>query len=418
MLSRLKDWGLNRDIFMLGLARAADSFGASLMIILIPLFVKHFDVSFLALPTTILIGFILSTYGFTNTATQPTVGVLVDKFGKLKFFIITGLSLYALATLLFIWINSFPGLVGLRFVQGVGVALTLPATMTLMTDYTEPKTRGTAMSFYNVMRLVGFSTGPLIGGFLIAIYGFTTVIVIAATTGGIGALLVLLLVEEPTVDHGSLEQAGFLENFGAFFDEEMVDFAKLAFANVAMALSISLVAPLENEFNAKLNQGPEAFGVAFSALIITLMFVQIPIGRLADTIGRKVLIVVGLLILVPTTIWMGYVFTTWQFVLARMIQGVGVACVAAPSFALGGDKSSRGKRGKEMSLLTMAFGLGIGLGPLIAGLLAGLVTFQSPFWLGGILLAFSALLVALSVPKSKIAESNNTSAAENGRTSQ
>lgn len=404
MITRLKNWGLNRDILMLGLARAADSFGASLMIILIPLFVSHNDVSFLAFPTTIMIGIILATYGFTNTLTQPTVGILVDKIGRLKTFITAGLLVYSTATLLFVWVHSFLGLVVLRVVQGAGVALTLPATMTLMTDYTEPTTRGTAMSFYNVMRLVGFATGPLLGGYLITLYGYRTVIVLGAGAGCFGAVLVHRLVEEPQTDHGNLPQRNLLEDFASFFNRDMVDFMKLAFANVTMALSISLVTPLENEFNTKLNQGPEAFGLAFSSLIFTLMIVQIPIGRLADTIGRKFLIVVGLLLLIPTTVWMGYVETSLQFITARMIQGVAVACVAAPSFALGGDKSKQGKRGREMSLLTMAFGLGIGLGPLIAGFMAGFWSFESPFWVGGFLLLLSVLLVGFTVPRSELVQ--------------
>jgi MFS family permease len=103
-------------------------------------------------------------------------------------------------------------------------------------------------------------------------------------------------------------------------------------------------------------------------------------------------------------VFMGHVETTLQFVVARMIQGVGVACVAAPTLALGGDKSSSGKRGREMSLITMAFGLGIGLGPMFGGFLAGQFTFQTPFYLGAVLVLSSALVVSTSVDESKLVE--------------
>lgn len=390
---------------MLGLARGVDSFGASLMIILLPLYVEHFEVSFSGLPTATIIGILLSVYGFTNTSIQPAVGIMVDRIGHTKFFISLGLLLYAMSTIGFIWLTNFFGLAMLRIFQGIGVALTIPTSMTLITEYTEARTRGSAMSFYNVMRLLGFSTGPIVGGYLLTIYDFPPILVLAASAGIIGAILVQFLVRN--VERPTNKPTTIGNDIGAYFDSSMIDFYKLAFANVTMALAISLVAPLENEFNARLNQTSADFGVAFSALILTLMIVQIPIGRLADKFGRKQLIVIGLLLLIPPTIWMGYVTTTFQFILARMFQGISVACVAAPSFALGGDKSSRNKRGKEMSLLTMAFGFGIAVGPIVAGFLSGYFTFEAPFWVGGTLLSISAGLVGLSVSGSSFFEENS-----------
>jgi MFS family permease len=408
LTSRVQEWGLNQEIFLLGMARAADSFGASMMIVLIPLFVRHFDVSFMALPSALVIGVILSIYGFTNTTLQPAVGVVIDRLGTNKLFISLGLVLYSVATGLFAVFNTFTWLAGLRILQGIGVALTIPPSMTLMTEYTEPSSRSTAMSFYNVMRMIGFATGPIVGGYLLTWFSFTPIIYLAAATGLLGAFLVQLLVQEIETPERT-QTSGLFSDFGAYWDPEMAQFLKLALANVAMALSISLVAPLENEFNIRLDQTPADFGLAFSSLIFTLVIVQIPIGRLADIFGRKRIILIGLAILIPSTIFMGYLTTTTQFILTRMVQGVGVACVAAPSFALGGDKSSRGRRGREMSLLTMAFGLGIALGPLSGGFFAGKFSFETPFLLGGTLLLASAALVAWGVSPSRLVEDNKGS---------
>ncbi len=401
LIGGLRSWGLNRDIVMLGLARAVDSFGGSLMIILIPLFVEHFDISVFNLASSTVIGIVLSVYGFTNTSVQPIVGVFIDRIGRNKPFIGAGLILYSVATVLFVWIHSFPGVVALRIVQGVGIALTIPSSLALMTAYTKPVTRGTAMSFYNVMRLVGFSAGPLVGGYLLTVLDFGPVLFLGASAGILGATLVHFLVRE--VQHsGDDSEGNTIDDLGSYFDTDLLDFYVLAFANVTMALSIALVAPLENEFIARLNQSSGEFGLAFSASIITIMIVQIPLGRIADLFGRKLLIVTGLVVLIPSTIWIAYVGSTTQFVLARMCQGIGVASVAAPTFALGGDKSTTEKRGREMSLLTMAFGLGIALGPLFAGIFAGQFGFATPFLVGAGLLVTSSLLVSLLVSRSEL----------------
>jgi MFS family permease len=403
-MDTLKSWGINREIAMLGLARGVDSLGTSMLIILIPLMVAERGIGLAGLSTPFVIGILLSVFGVVDSFSQPPVGVYMDRLGIRKPFLLAGLALYAICTASFIWVYSFESMFFLRIVQGLSVALTLPPSMALMTEYSHRTTRGTAMSFYNLMRLVGFSCGPLLAGWMVGFASYTLILSIGAGAGVMGFILVSLLVEEPESIETPREGETVLDAFRGLVSSDVRAFHKLAYANLTMATAISLIASLENEFNHRLGQTPQEFGIAFSALVLTMMIFQIPVGRLADTIGRKYIIVSGLLLLVPVTVFMGHVETTLQFVVARMIQGVGVACVAAPTLALGGDKSSSGKRGREMSLITMAFGLGIGLGPMFGGFLAGQFTFQTPFYLGAVLVLSSALVVSTSVDESKLVE--------------
>lgn len=403
-METLKSWGINREITMLGLARMVDSLGTSMLIILIPLMVAERGIGLAGLSTPFVIGILLSVFGVVDSFGQPPVGVYMDRLGLRKPFLLAGLGLYALCTATFIWSFTFESMFLLRIVQGISVALTLPPSMALMTEYSKRKTRGTAMSFYNLMRLTGFSCGPLLAGWLVGFTSFTTILLIGSGAGVVGFILVYWLVEEPEQIDTPREGETVFDAFRGLVSSDVRAFHKLAYANVTMATAISVIASLENEFNHRLEQTPQEFGIAFSALVLTMMIVQIPVGRLADTIGRKTLIVSGLLLLTPATAYMGHVESTAQFILIRMIQGVGVACVAAPTLALGGDKSSSGKRGREMSLITMAFGLGIGIGPMIGGFLAGYFTFQTPFYLGAVLVLSAGLVVSTTVDEEKLVE--------------
>jgi MFS family permease len=69
--------------------------------------------------------------------------------------------------------------------------------------------------------------------------------------------------------------------------------------------------------------------------------------------------------------------------------------VAAPAFALAGDLARKGGEGREMAFVTMGFGLGLGVGPLLAGGLAGYVGFTVPFWVVGGLSLLAAGMVWL-----------------------
>ena len=82
-----------------------------------------------------------------------------------------------------------------------------------------------------------------------------------------------------------------------------------------------------------------------------------------------------------------------------MIQGIAVAAIAAPAYALGADMSSEGGEGRQMSILAAGFMLGMALGPLAAGALA-VYFFELPFLVGGVASLVGAGIVYLYVPQS------------------
>jgi MFS family permease len=148
----------------------------------------------------------------------------------------------------------------------------------------------------------------------------------------------------------------------------------------------------------RLSQTATSFGIAFSALMVGRLVFQIPLGRLSDKIGRKPVIIAGLILMAPATAFLGYVATTFQFVGVRLVQGLASAAIAAPAFAVAADLSKSGGEGRQMSIIAMGFGLGIALGPLAAGILA-VNSFALPFVIGGVLALFAGWVVFQFVPE-------------------
>jgi MFS family permease len=100
----------------------------------------------------------------------------------------------------------------------------------------------------------------------------------------------------------------------------------------------------------------------------------------------------------PATVLLGLAATTLQLTGFRVFQGVASAAIAAPAFALAADLSRSGGEGRQLSIVTTGFGLGIALGPLMAGVLATIV-FELPFIIGGALTIVGAWLVYRYVPE-------------------
>jgi MFS family permease len=388
--------GANRAVLALSVGRMGDAIGNSVVFTIVPIFIAQLPHPLISLPSVVLSGILLSLFGIANAALQPFAGAFIDRLNRRKPFVLAGLIVLFGATLGYVFAGTYTELLVMRVFQGFGVALAIPATLAILTNATEKSSRGGSMGVFSTSRVIGLAIGPLIGGFLYDRYGFNTAFYVGAGFVLLGVIAVQLWVQEVRAPEEQQEQQGSFQ----LFDTSLLtaSFLGLGFATFVMASSFSMITPLENQFNQRLQQGALAFGAAFSALMVTRILTQIPLGRLTDQRGRKLMIVGGLLLMALSTAPMGLVRQTWQLVLLRAFQGLASAGIAAPAFALAGDLSQAGGEGRQMSIITMGFVLGLSFGTLIAGILA-IYWLELPFILGGALSLVGAWVVFQFVPE-------------------
>ncbi len=378
-----KKFGISRGVLALSVARMADGLGNSILIVIIPLYVADLPHVYISFPLPVLVGILISVYGLISAAAQPFGGALADRLGRRKILIQAGLGIMCVGTLAFMLAGRFVDLLALRIIQGLAVALTIPASMSLMTAITKRETRGASMGFYSMLRLIGFSTGPILGGFLKVHFGFDAAFVV----GSAFVLLAMVLIQSWVRDVKlSDEQRTAPRAALRVFDRNLMTpgILSAAVSTFLMANAFSMVTTLENEFNARLSMNAFGFGIAFSMVMIGRLLFQVPLGRLSDIIGRKPLVIGGLLLMAPVTALLGATTTSTQLILLRFAQGLAGAGIAAPAMAVAGDLSTQGGEGRQMSIVTTGFGLGIAVGPLLAGLLS-VISFDLPFIVGGLM---------------------------------
>jgi MFS family permease len=385
---RLEGMGANRLVVALSVARLGDAIGNSILFIALPLYVAELASPWFPFPESVRVGILLSLYGLVSALLQPVMGAVSDRLGKRKPLILLGLLIMGGGTVAFMGATRFADLLVLRALQGVGVALTIPASMSLMAAATRKETRGGSMGIYTTMRMTGFAAGPLIGGYLQTRYGFNAAFVAGGAFILLGFILVQIWVHDPPAAEPAVPRRFRL------IDRSLLSpgIVGAALSTLLMAGSFSMMTTLEKQFNDRLHETAFGFSIAFSALMVSRLLFQIPLGRLSDRIGRKPLIVGGLLLMAPATALLGVVGSPVQLVGARLLQGLAAAAVAAPAFALAGDLSTAGGEGRQMSLLTTGFGMGIAGGPLVAGLLA-VISFELPFFVAAGFLVLGAMAV-------------------------
>lgn len=409
--------GTDRRVIVLALARMMDALGNSFLIIVLPLFIASgripleglVDTSVLGinLSVELLIGIVLSMFGFLNSMGQPFVGRLSDRTGRRKVFILAGLALLGGASGAYAFATDYATVVVLRLLQGVGAALTIPATVALVNELSTAATRGGSFGVFNTFRLIGFGFGPLVAGALVdngpyrtslgTLSGFDAAFAVAVLGATVSFLLVMILVSDPErLEADAGDEVSFAVTDASGRRGRLDTVFVLGVGTLFMATGIALFATLEGIINARLDQGATLFGLEFAAVVIANVALQTPVGRASDSYGRRPFIIVGFIILIPATLAQGIVMTPTLMVLARLIQGVAVAMVFAPALALAGDLAKVGQSGTQLSTLTMAFGLGVAVGPLAAGFLVA-YGFIVPFAFGASLAAVALVLVYTQV---------------------
>jgi len=388
---QLKVSGINREVLALSLGRFGDGIGNSILFIVIPLYVAQLPAPFFPFEETARAGILISIFGFVAGVSQPLIGMLIDRLDRRKPFIVGGLLLLSGATVAYDFVHLYGLTLVLRALQGLGLAMTIPPTLALLNKNSEQASRGGTMGVFSTFRVASLATGPLLGGVVYDHFGFSAVF---ATAAGF-TLLAALLVQWWVKDLRNQRTEAFKLWDTSLYTNGM---PALGFATFVMAGSFAMIAPLEQRINAHLNTTPTVFGIAFSALMIARIIIQYPVGRLSDRKGRKYLIEGGLVLLSAATLLMGFVNASWQLIVLRVLQGLGSGGIAAPVFALAGDLSRIGNEGRQMSIVTSGFALGVSLGTLCAGLL-GVYFLALPFLVVGGLGLLAVVLVHRMVPE-------------------
>lgn len=405
----METFDVNRAVVSLALARMVDSFGNSFLIVVLPLYIAHgISGGFFGLQESLITGIVLSMFGFLNSFGQPFTGRFSDRLGRRKVFVLAGLAVLCAASFTYSFATSYASLLVVRAAQGVGAALTIPATVALIDEYATTTSRGSNMGVYNTFRLIGFGLGPVVAGSVVhfgpyrvsvleqahSVSGFHAAFYIAAGAILTSFLVVAVFVEDSPRTEPTAEKL----SVSVFSDGRTTldPVFTLALASLFMAISIALLSTIEPHVNRRLHQTPAMFGIQFGAFVVAQVLLQTPIGHASDQYGRRPFIVIGMVLLVPATLVQGFIYTSWGMVFARFVQGVAGAMVFAPALALAGDFALEGHSGTQLSLLTMTFGLGTAIGPLTSGFLIRF-GYPVPFVFGAALAAVGTVLVLTQV---------------------
>jgi MFS family permease len=304
-------------------------------------------------------GLILAVYTLAALLIRPFTGLIIDRFGRKQFFIIS-LFLFALIFTAYPFAGVFSLILIIRFAHGLvwGVATTTGST--LIVDIVPAPRRGEGIGLYGIAMTIPMAMGPFTGLQLTRDDNYTLMFFCAGALAFAGFLLTLL-INYPPVPHAGKH----LFSFRKLLESSSLPVTfNLLLVNISYGGLVSFISLYA------LKTGIGYTGLFFVVFAAGITLARIFMGRIFDHYGPKALSITGILLLACGHSILGLIVNTDGFMVAAFLLGLGSGVVFPTFQAMVNNMVPPHRRGAANSTLFSGLDLGIGLGMLITGFLA------------------------------------------------
>lgn len=187
--------------------------------------------------------------------------------------------------------------------------------------------------------------------------------------------------------------------------EKMTRTEKQAVVSLSSIMSLRMIGlfmvlPVFSLYASQLTgANPTTIGLAMGSYGLAQAFFQIPFGALSDRIGRKPIILIGLLIFVLGSVVAGMADSILWMIMGRTLQGVGA--VGSTTLAMTADLTRENQRSKAMAITGMAIGMSFAIAMLIGPLLTKWVTVGHLFYIAAVFGCVGIILLYSYTPTPK-----------------
>lgn len=363
---------------------------------------------------------VVNSYMLTFAVLMLTGGKLADLYGRRRIFL-AGLAIFTLSSLACGLADSASALIAARAAQGVGGAVMMPATLSIIIVAFPPHRRGAAIGTWAGVSAMALAFGPLIGGLITEHVGWSWNFLVNVPVGIVGFCAAAMLIDESRDERPGqrLDPAGLVTSgvaLGsltyALIEANEYGWGSARIVSLLAVATLSLVAfvALERRASAPmldlglfrnrvfagtsvvgllialsmfgvfffmslflqqvLGYSPVKAGVSFLPMTMTTIVVAPIAGRASDRIGSRIPMVVGLLMLATALAIfsrMGVDAGYADFIPGMVLGGLGIAMTMSPMATAAMQSVSPDQSGVASAVLNTARQVGGVLGIAVMG---------------------------------------------------
>jgi MFS family permease len=398
--------GLPRETFVLALVAFCVALGFGIVVPAVPLFALEFGVG------TTAAGAVVSAFALMRLLSGLAGGRLVDRVGERQA-LLAGLAVVAVSSLLAGLAVSYPQLLVLRGLGGVGSAVFTISATSLLLRVAAAAQRGRTQSVYRGGFLLGGIIGPAFGGAVLGI-SIRAPFFLYAGTLLVAAVVAATMLPKPPPRHAPDPQVamGVGEDDGvprAVVPEPPRTPLSVALMNPAyqaalagnFAVGFSVLGVRSTMVPLLVVQGldlaPGWIGAAFTVGALVQAALLLPAGRAVDEIGRRTTLVAGGILTAVSLVGLALAAGPVSLLLAMTVFAAGAALLGVAPPAIVGDVVE-GRGGTAVAVWQMSSDLGSVIGPLLVGLLIDRASFGTALLVSAAVVGACAL-IGLRVPE-------------------
>ena len=383
-----KSLRIPRNVLILGVVSFLTDASSDMIYPVLPLFLSEVLGS-----SIFFIGLIEGVAESTASILKVYSGWLSDRLAKRKLLVGMGYGLAALAKPVLSVTTASWQVLMLRFADRLGKGIRTSPRDALIADSTEPERRGISYGFHRAMDSAGAVLGPLLAFLILPVVNrnYRALFLIASVPAILAVIILLLLLRERK---GPREQTGTrtklsLSGFDRRFKVFILAVAVFTLGNSSDAFLLLRARDL--------SVGAIYVPLLWLTMHLVYSLVSSPAGALSDRIGRKQLIVSGLL--VYAAVYVGFALATRSFHawLLFALYGLYYGLADGSMRAYVADLVGKDRRGLAFGVYHGAVGLAALPASLIFGWLWQWAGPAAAFGLGAGLALLATLIFALGL---------------------
>ena len=360
-------------------------------------------------------GIMLLAFALAQFITSPFLGTLGDRIGRkplvlgsLVTFIIANIGLVlAPTTRIFIMVRAFEG--------GLTAGL-LPAAMSMVGDLVPENIRGKWVGILMGSMGAGFVLGPVLGGVLYDGWGFEAPFIFSAVLAVFALALAIALVPETRTRRDRLREKMLNQREGAQVKNQTETiwnslprplhvFGTLLFIDFMIVFVFSYIQPqMMFYFYKDLEWTTVQFGVIVGFFGLAMVFGQFFLAQLSDKWGRKIVIVIGLVLFAALPGGLVTVISFWTMALISVVAGLGNALLSPALSAFYLDITSQHYRSRIMGIKGSASSMGGVAGPLLIVFAAAWLSPRGVFISATGVVVFAVVVTIIGLKKPRMVE--------------